>query len=214
MSLIMCVMTLALVGCENKLEIGNNDSNNNGIESEVVSCSINGHEYVDLGLSVKWATCNVGANKPHEYGNYYVSDKTSTMSDIPKKNSRTYGENIFDINYDRDYDVATANWGGSWRIPTKREMKELENNCSWTWTSQRGVNGYRVTGPNGNSIFLPTAGYLSIDVGEYDKSEFYPTESNTSYTCGLYFGSGDRFTYWIYRYSGQTVRPVLSRINA
>ena len=121
--------------------------------------TINGHGYVDLGLpsGTKWATCNVGASEPEEYGNYYAWGETTSYT---KDNShRTYGKSMGDISGDASYDVAQAKWGGTWRLPTAGEMKELVNKCTWTWTTQSGVNGYKVIGPNGNSIFLPAAGY-------------------------------------------------------
>ncbi|MBR3939078.1 MAG: PEGA domain-containing protein [Bacteroidales bacterium] len=174
---------------------------------------INGHEFVDLGLSVKWATCNVGASQPHGYGNYYAWGETKTKRKYTEKNSRTYGKNMSDISGNSNYDVARANWGGSWRMPTKREMKELVNKCTWTWTSQSGVTGHKVTGPNGNSIFLPAAGYCDgssrDDVGEYG---FYwsstPYEGGTGSAYYLYLLSGSRLVNWSIRYYGFTVRPV------
>ena len=214
MSLIMCIMTLALVGCVNKLEIENND-NNNGIESEVVSGSINGHEYVDLGLpsGTKWATCNVGANNPEEYGNYYAWGEIMAKSEYTEENCVTCGESMDDISGDTNYDVARTIWGESWRIPTKAELEELKNKCTWTWCSQDDVNGYKIIGPNGNSIFIPAAGYYDgasrIYVG---KSGGYwsstPYESNTSRAYDFGFYSGGRSMYWYYRYIGRTVRPV------
>ncbi|MBO7201234.1 MAG: hypothetical protein J6V54_07570 [Bacteroidales bacterium] len=130
---------------------------------------IKGHEYVDLGLSVKWATCNVGASQPHHYGNYYAWGETSTKSEYTEEKCRTF-KNMSDISGNSSYDAACANWGGSWRMPTKQEMEELKYKCTWKKTTQSGVEGFRVTGPNGNSIFLPAAGYCNrssrYDVGE------------------------------------------------
>ena len=175
--------------------------------------TISGHDYVDLGLSVKWATCNVGASQPHGYGNYYAWGETTTKSEYTSDNSRTYGKNMSDIRGNSNYDVARSNWGGSWRLPTKREMEELKNKCTWTWTSQSGVNGYKVTGPNGNSIFLPAAGFCygssRNNVGEYG---YYwsssPFESSTLSAFSLFFYSGYRGVHWYNRYNGHTVRPV------
>ncbi len=177
------------------------------------SGTINGHEWVDLGLSVKWATCNVGASQPHGYGNYYAWGETSTKSKYTSDNSRTHGKNMRDISGNSTYDVARSNWGGSWRLPTKREMEELKDKCTWTWTSQSGVKGYKVTGPNGNSIFLPAAGNCDWssrnDVGE--DGYYWSSTPNESYTdCAYYlrFDSGCHFVYWINRFLGRTVRPV------
>ena len=130
----------------------------------------NGHEYVDLGLSVKWATCNVGANKPEEYGDYFAWGETCIKAESDSSNCPTYGLTNSQLqtqgyidgegNLTAQYDAATANWGGNWRMPTKAEYDELLNNCTWTWTTQNSVNGCKVTSKtNGNSIFLPAAGY-------------------------------------------------------
>ena len=123
----------------------------------------NGHEYVDLGLpsGLLWATCNVGATAPEAYGNYYAWGDVKTKSSYTSSNYSTYNLEITDISGNAQYDAATANWGGDWRMPTKDEVNELRNNCTWTWTTQNSVNGYNVEGPNGNSIFLPAAGYYS-----------------------------------------------------
>ena len=108
----------------------------------------NNHAWIDLGLpsGTKWATCNVGASQPHGYGNYYAWGETATKTNYSESNSKTYGKNISDISGNSDYDAARANWGGSWRMPTEREMEELVNKCTWTWTTLSGVKGYKVTG--------------------------------------------------------------------
>lgn len=114
---------------------------------------INGHGYVDLGLSVKWATCNIGANNPEEYGGYYAWGETKTKELYTDENSVTYGKHIGDISGNAKYDAATANWGGSWRIPTYEEVNEIMYMCTWEWTDLNGIKGYKVTGWNGNHIF-------------------------------------------------------------
>lgn len=127
--------------------------------AEATSVSIAGHEYVDLGLSVKWATCNVGATSPSDYGGYYAWGETSTKTNYTGENCKSDGKKMGDISGNATYDAARAEWGGSWRMPTKAEMQELVDNCTWTWTTQEGTDGYKVTGKNGNSIFLPAAGH-------------------------------------------------------
>ena len=184
--------------------------------SEVVKrCGyINGHKWVDLGLSVKWATCNVGASSPSSGGNYYAWGEISTKSTYTGGNSTTYREIYGDISGDERYDAARANWGGSWRMPTKAECEELVNNCTWKWTTQGGVNGYRVTSKkNGNSIFLPAAGYRdgsSLDYagvfGDYWSSTPYGCYSEDASYLGFY--SSNLHVVWNYRYCGRTVRPV------
>ena len=186
---------------------------------------IDGHEYVDLGLSVKWATCNVGATSPEEYGNYYAWGETTTKTDYSSSTSAIFGLTKSQLqsqgyidnngNLTAQYDAATANWGGDWRMPTKDELNELINNCTWTWTTQNGVNGYKVSSKvNSNYIFLPAAGYrygsslnLAGSYGNYWSST--PLESISYYAYRLYFGSSGRYMDSGYRYYGQSVRPVI-----
>lgn len=138
--------------------------------------NIAGHPAVDMGLSVKWATTNVGASKPEEYGDYYAWGETRPKRDyswstlkyckfsadvrFSKYNTKSeYGSVDNKTRLDFSDDAARANWGGSWRMPTDAEWTELRTNCTWTWTTEGGKNGYRVTSKtNGNSIFLPAAG--------------------------------------------------------
>ena len=173
----------------------------------------NGHYYVDLGLSVKWATCNVGASKPEDYGNYYAWGETGTKSSYTYDNSKTYGKQMYDIKGNSQYDAARANWGGTWRLPTKAELEELNNKCTWKWTTQNGVNGYKVVGPNGNSIFLPAAGfrgrsslYNAGECGYYWSSTPYKSGSYSAYS--LDFGSSAHYVSSSLRDSGHSVRPV------
>ena len=144
----------------------------------------NGHEYIDLGLSVKWATCNVGATKPEEYGDYYAwgETKLKTIYDwstykwcngsydthTKYNTSSSYGTVDNKTNLDKEDDVAHVQWGGSWRMPTKAEQDDLRNNCTWTWYSSgntefNGIAGYKVisnkSGYTDRFIFLPAAGY-------------------------------------------------------
>ena len=177
--------------------------------------SINGYAWVDLGLpsGVKWATCNVGATTPEGYGNYYAWGETTTKSSYVYSNSVTYNQEIRDFSGNVTYDAARANWGGTWRMPTKAEIVELRKNCTCTWTTQNGVNGYKVTGPNGNSIFLPAAGEYSGSsrnyVGEFgDYWSSTPYESGTYYACDLGFSIYGLGEGGYYRYYGRTVRPV------
>ena len=173
---------------------------------------------VDLGLSVKWANCNVGANSPEDYGSYFAWGETEPKSTY---NWSTY----FDSNYDKyaidkktlldpEDDAAHVNWGGDWRMPTKAEQDELRTNCTWTWTTQNGVKGYKVTSKvNGNFIFLPAAGYrydsslnLVGSYGYYWSSSLYGNYSDYAYFLG-FFSSNVDWDYY-YRYSGLSVRAV------
>ena len=177
-----------------------------------------GHEWVDLGLSVKWATCNVGANTPEEYGNYYAWGETSPKSEYLVSNCKTWERSMSDIRGNSSYDAARANWGGSWRLPTKAECDELLNNCEYQWTTQNGVAGMLFTSKrNGNSIFFPAAGWRygtsTNDAGLGGicwSSTSY--ESNPQRAYVLYFYSGcSAGTDWTGRDGGLQVRPVLVR---
>ena len=127
----------------------------------------NGHDFIDLGLSVKWATCNVGATKPEDNGSYFAWGETSPKDFYSEDNYNTLNNPPDDKKYDSKTrldpidDAATANWGGKWRMPTDAEMEELIENCEWERTTLGGNKGYKVTSKkNGNSIFLPAAGFI------------------------------------------------------
>ena len=193
------------------------------------------HEYVDLGLpsGLKWATCNVGATTPEEYGDYfawgevepkeyydwstykYCNGSSSTLTKYC--NDSDYGKDGFTDNktvLDTEDDAATANWGGVWRMPTKSEQDELRNNCTWTWTTQNGVKGYKVIGPNGNSIFLPAAGYMrwgSLNAagsyGFFWSSSLSIDDPSSAYDVGFYSANGG-WNFSRGRNFGHSVRPV------
>ena len=177
---------------------------------------INGHEYVDLGLSVKWATCNVGALTPGEYGDYFAWGETETKSKYTAENSVTYKKRFGDISGDSRYDAARRNWGGSWRMPTKAECQELGDNCTCTRTTQGGHKGYKVTSKkNGNSIFLPAAGYRDGsslyrqgEFGGYWSSTPHESDTGNAYHPGFHMGGHDVDVVWDVRYFGHAVRPV------
>ena len=183
-------------------------------KQQSISGTINGHDYVDLGLSVKWATQNVGASSPSDYGDYFAWGETSKKDEYYYSNSKTCKKSLGDISGNAQYDAARANWGGTWRLPTENECRELMDRCTWSWTSQGGHNGYRVTSKaNGNSIFLPAAGHRHwtsrFNVGEngnYWSST--PNESYAMYAYGLYFSSSDLKLGWNDRAYGRSVRPV------
>ena len=177
------------------------------------------HQAIDLGLpsGTKWASCNVGANKPEEYGDYYAWGETTTKKEYTYDNYLYYKNGKY-LNIGADisgtqYDVARAKWGGKWRIPTKDEVEELVDNCKYEWTTLNGVKGGKFTGPNGNSIFLPAAGRRwDSDLGHAGESGYYwsstqdPGYSNGAYY--LYFSSGSAGWDYNGRNDGQSVRPV------
>ncbi|MBR3938676.1 MAG: hypothetical protein IKJ67_01700 [Bacteroidales bacterium] len=211
LALLTVAMIVGFASCEDDFGPEHDRGNNGGGDIGNISGTIAGHDYVDIGLpsGTKWATCNIGAITPEGYGNYYAWGETTTKSSYTEDNCRTWNVSMNDISGNVNYDAARANWGSTWRMPTEAEMQELENNCTWTWTTQSGVNGYRVTGPNGKSIFLPAAGYYGSshdDVGEC--GDYWSSESDTYNACSLYFYSGDHGVDWYGRYYGHTVRPV------
>ena len=185
-------------------------------------------DYVDLGLSVKWAKCNLGASKPSDYGDYYAWGETEPKANyswetykwVTKDNLTKYNDTDGKTSLDPADDAATAKLGSSWRIPTSAEIAELLNpdNCTWTWTTQDDVNGYEVKSKkNGNSIFLPAAGarmgselieagnfsgYWSGSLGAAD------TAADTPGARGLLFGGGDLGWDSLDRFCGFSVRPV------
>lgn len=141
--------------------------------------TVSAGQVVDLGLSIFWASCNLGAESPEEYGDYYAWGETKPKSGYSKDNYSYYdsntsqyieiGENIEGT----QYDAATVNLGSDWRMPTRTECQELVDNCTWEWTQINGINGYKVTGKNGNSIFMPAAGLYGMYV-------YSPHQVNTS----------------------------------
>ena len=182
--------------------------------STASSGTINGHEYVDLGLSVKWATCNIGTSSPEVYGDYYAWGEMLNKSRYDEENCATLKKKIGNIS-GTSRDVARVKWGGSWRMPTLAEFNELLNKCTWTSTTKGGHNGYKVTGPNGNFIFFPAAGdrcgtllYYAGKSGEYWSST--PDDCNTylSYSLRFYYGDSHG-TSEDDRSFGLTVRPVI-----
>ncbi len=181
----------------------------------------NGHEWVDLGLpsGLKWATCNVGASSPEKSGSYFAWGETKPKDEYTQANSLTYGKNIDDISGNVQYDVAAANWGEGWRMPTKDEMQELIDNCDWEWTKQNNVKGYKVTGVNGNSIFIPETGVWrdnTFTSGSCDRSFYWCSISDGShiyesylYAYHLFFDDFEVGCNIYERSYGVSIRPVI-----
>ena len=182
-------------------------------------------EAVDLGLSVLWATCNVGASTPEDYGDHFAWGETKPkgsydwdtykFGNIVKVNLTKYNNVDGLTTLALEDDAAAVNWGGYWRMPTVAEMEELFDNCAWTWTTQNGTNGYRVTGRNGKSIFLPIAGFMSGNscIGEGENAGYWMNELASSGDIS----SGAHITLnkmnkiknnSFFRYRGYSIRPV------
>ena len=208
----LCLIAFSFVSCSDDGD--DTDSVSEADDGYEVSGKISGHYYVDLGLSVKWADRNIGALSSSAYGEYFAWGETETKDEYTTETSITYGVEMDDIAGDAEYDAATANWGSKWRMPTEDEFEELLENCSWVWTSRNGFNGYLVTGPNTNSIFLPAAGYRygdSLDSAGSSGNYWSSTPCGSAhYVNYLNFGSG--YHAVIYdthgRSDGCSVRPV------
>ena len=172
-----------------------------------------GHDSVDLGLSVKWATCNIGAENPWEYGDYFAWGETEPKEEYSMANNTTFEKTISDISGNPEYDAAAANWGGTWRMPTKAEMQELIDECEWTWTELEGEAGYNITGPSGQSIFMPASGYINSKTS-YDTERYgyywtsNPDEYSTTMSSYLSFSSFGHRIDLVGRYFGLSIRPV------
>ncbi len=183
------------------------------------------HEYVDLGLpsGTLWATTNVGADNPEDYGDYFAWGETKPKSDYSWEtykyvgNSTKYNDSDGKKTLDYSDDAAYQNWGSDWCMPTIEQLKELKDQCTWKWTTRNGKNGYLVTSKkNGNTLFLPAAGYRNgtslYNVGSYgDYWSRSLSESSPGYARYLRFNSGGVDDYWDYRGCGQSVRPVRCR---
>ncbi len=193
------------------------------------------HEYVDMGLpsGTLWATMNVGASSPEDYGDYFAWGETapkdvynwstykwcngSNVSLTKYCTKSDYGYNGFTdgkTELDPEDDAATANWGSEWRMPTRAQQEELRVECTWQWTTRNGVNGYLVTSNhNGASLFLPAAGdrwgSSLLDVGSwgyYWSRTLYGSYPGSAYY--LYFGSDHVGWFYYGRCTGFSVRAV------
>lgn len=220
-----------------------NDDENYKDSDDYFTGTISGYKYVDLGLSVKWATCNIGASQPEEYGDYYAWGETETkhiydryhyelgyMKNVgslgPTLIFNKYSLNTYSGQFDVDNktilesvdDAASQRWGNKWRIPSKGEFEELIGKCKWIWISKKNIYGYKIIGPNGNSIFLPAAGMKAgIDLlnsngfGGYwanslEISEFYSYLDGAAWALSTYSNSYDMSG--VQRVYGISVRAV------
>lgn len=193
------------------------------------SPSDNGYDYVDLGLpsGTLWATCNIGASSPEEYGDYFAWGETKTKSAFNWNNyfdtydgGKTFikynpngGKTVLDI----EDDAAHVIWGGDWRIPSDEIFAEISDVCSWENCTVNGVFGKKVIGPNGNTIFFPAAGSI-YDYGFHERGNFGYYQSRTldisrnDNACYYYLNRSDVVINRIgdeRRYNGLSIRPVI-----
>lgn len=225
----LIVTAIAVMGC-NK----HDDPNNGGNGSEN---KINGHEYVDLGLpsGILWATCNIGADTPEGYGDYFAWGETGPKELYDWKSYR-YGNSRHDCYELNKYctdscygsdgfvdgkavlelvdDAAKANWGAEWRTPTIEEWEELFLNTTGVWSTMNGVKGWLVTSSNGKELFLPAAGYYWDDVFNADLGLYWSASVNKEFpyrSWGFHFNcDSSHLCGSSDRNRGQTVRAVCS----
>jgi len=195
-------------------------------------CPDSNHPHlINLGLSVRWACCNVGASSPASYGGYYAWGETETKSTYDwstykwcRGSDTSMTKYCKNTNYgtvdnktilEASDDAATVNWGSPYRTPTSDELTELKDYCTWTWVTVGGIPGYKVTGSNGNSIFLPAGGFFietqALLKGEY--GYYWTSALDDSYYAGaqyLLFVSDNQYIFGSERYHGNHVRPVAS----
>lgn len=219
--LVLLPISLVIVSCKKEEE----DKQQDNAPSHV--------EAVDLGLSVKWANCNIGASTPEAVGGYYAWGETEEKEEYTLLTYKYYlGDLNEDGNYSNSeeyknigrnisgtaYDVVRTKWGGTWRMPTKKELEELCFECSWEAAEINGVKGKLITGPNGNSIFLPCTGiyrgtqilsgadglgaYLSASIGSYQPHAYSILFVWSDIASGYMMGRDAS------RAEGMAIRPV------
>ena len=231
---VLMLMMVFAVGC-NKPDEPNNGGNN-GNNGADVSGTLNGHDYVDLGLpsGTLWATCNIGAATPKECGDYFSWGETSPK-EVYSWDTYQYGRwgKVFTKYFMSPFegypgfadnlkvleecdDAASVLWGGGWRIPTYRQWKELIHNCTLDGPHVNGVNDWAFVGPNGNRLVLPFAGYnggttVSGYYGYYWSSSLYSEYPDDSGSAWLFFNEGNEYDMsFDFRNLGLTIRPVHS----
>lgn len=209
----VAILSVASVSCSKDDDNDNNNSGNNNSQS----VAYDSHA-VDLGLpsGLKWSDQNLGANKPEDYGNYYAWGSIEPLPsfDSDNYNAKVDVENIpANFSGNAKFDAVVHSIGGKWRTPTYGEISELRANTTHEWTTLNGVKGLKLTGKNGNSIFIPAAGFYSGGTRSKDTFSGYLWSSSTDpgYTgvgvsgvvnAGGVGGGG------AYGYLGYSIRPV------
>lgn len=189
-----------------------NQHNRNNVQPKrsLPTGKVNGYDAIDLGLSVRWATCNIGANKPEDFGGLFAYGEPTGKKFTRNINDYPGGKSIVNS----DLDMAKFQWGNGWRLPTEGEFRELKEKCIWEYAKDTDVSGYRVTGPNGNTIFLPLAGNMPYSSRQEDGSYgyYWSGESpNNHYSFALVLCGGSYVSVESgsnYVYTGMSVRAV------
>lgn len=222
--MIAVMLSVSFISC------GGDDGNDGGTGHNDNDHQLNGHEWVDLGLpsGTLWATCNIGASSPEDYGGYFAWGETTskdyyswstykycegTSNTLTKYNNKSnYGIVDDKTELEDADDAATVNWGSGWQMPSRGQCEELRNSSNTTseWTSLNGVYGRKITSrTNGNSIFLPAAGERYDDTYQAFQEYGYYRSRTVSYS--IKFRNRDEGWYGGEREYGQSVRPVIKK---
>lgn len=193
-------LAFCLTGFAPLISCGNDEEFERINNQEEHSVNNNGHNYVDLGLSAYWATCNIGAHTSTDQGNRYAFGETEIKNDYTSNNY-----------VGGDADVAKQNWGGDWRLPTKSELEEITNKCSWKITNRNGIQVVTATGPNGNSIDLPYYSYIQNE----GYQGWYWSSTSYSYSKAYCLNFHDNTVSYgtNNKYNGFLVRAVITNPN-
>lgn len=215
--IVAIIIALAIVGAGLYMILGTDEGDKEGKSASAAASSIaeakSGIEAVDLGLSVRWASCNIGADTPEEYGDYYAwgecEVKDSYGSDESKSYDRPYAATL-----QPEEDVATQKLGDGWRMPTEEEFLELIEKCEWREAERDGCCGFEIVAPNENTLFLPAAGH------KYDTTLYHDgwealywsasavADNDNKRAKALQANNHERSLQEHYRYYGAQVRAV------
>ncbi len=215
--LVAIIIALAIVGAGLYMILGTDESDKEGKSASAAASSVavakSGIEAVDLGLSVRWASCNIGADTPEEYGDYYAWGECEVKDSYGSEESKSY-DRPYAATLQSEEDVATQKLGDGWRMPTADEVRELIEKCEVRETERNGCCGFEFVAPNNNTIFLPAAGYR-YDTTRYNdgfEALYWSSSSiagDNRHALALYVNNHEKLIDFArYRYYGATIRPV------
>lgn len=229
-ALLMSATTLSLSACGGGDDDDDADGTNGGADAAVLAgiCPDSNHPHaIDMGDAGFWGCCNVGANKPEEYGSYFAWGDTEPKNDYSWDSydywtdsngdgdvaSTELADIGSDIGGNSAYDAATKKWGSIWRMPSFSQIEKLRSNCPFEWTQLNGINGWMFTAPNSNKIFMPAAGYRYYtaprDLGSH--GYYWTSSAVATFKWHAHYLDllQDKTTPSSrYRFHGCTVRPV------
>jgi uncharacterized protein (TIGR02145 family) len=215
--LVAIIIALAIVGAGLYMILGTDESDKEGKSASAAASSVaeakSGIEAVDLGLSVRWASCNVGAEAPEEYGDYYAWGECEVKDSYGWKGAKSY-DRPYAATLQSEEDVATQKLGDGWRMPTADEVRELIEKCEVREAVRNGCYGFEFVAPNNNTIFLPAAGYR-YDTTRYNdgfEALYWSSSSlagDNKHAMALFVNNHEKLIDSArYRYYGATIRPV------